>query len=134
MDTLSKDARKRVMQANKSKGTSPEMRVRKALHALGMRFRLHRKDLPGKPDLVLRRWNLCIFVHGCFWHQHPDCSLASRPKSNQDYWEPKLRRNKERDKLHQIALEKLGWDVEVIWECETRRSDALERRIREVFF
>jgi len=107
------------MRANKPANTRPEIRVRKVLHALGYRFRVHLKDLPGKPDIVLPKHNLVIFVHGCFWHQHPDCYLASKPRTRQQFWAEKFEKNRLRDKRNQLALEELGWRVEVIWECET---------------
>ena len=107
------------MRANKPANTRPEIRVRSALHAMGLRFRIHRKDLPGKPDIVLPRHNLAIFVHGCFWHQHPGCKLASRPRTRQEFWEAKFQANRLRDKRNQLALEEMGWRVEVVWECET---------------
>ena len=113
------------MQANKPANTLPEIRVRKALHALGYRFRIHRKDLPGKPDVVLPKYKLAIFVHGCFWHQHPGCHLASRPKTREDFWKAKFDANRLRDKKNQIALEENGWRVEVIWECQTKDEGKL---------
>jgi DNA mismatch endonuclease (patch repair protein) len=102
------------------------------LIALGFRFRLHRRDLPGKPDIVLPKHGLVIFVHGCFWHQHKDCRLASSPKTNQDYWDPKLQRNIERDSLHSAALREIGWRVEIVWECETRDLGKLGERLDQV--
>ena len=116
----------------RGKGTTPEMRVRKAAHAAGFRFRLHRKDLPGKPDLVFPRHRLALFVHGCFWHQHEGCRRASVPKSRGEYWGPKLRRNVERDSLNAVKLSELGWAVEYIWECETVERVALDRRLRSI--
>jgi len=113
----------------RSANTQPEIAVRRLLHALGYRFRLHRRGLPGKPDIVLPRHQLAIFVHGCFWHQHAGCRLASKPKTRQDYWTPKLAGNVHRDRLAQQALADLGWRVEVIWECDARRPDELERRV-----
>lgn len=129
---MTTEARRRNMQANRSKNTSPEIRVRKALHALGYRFRIHRKELPGKPDIVLPKHKLVIFVHGCFWHQHPGCRLASRPSSNSEYWQAKFKRNRLRDKNNQIALEQAGWIVVTIWECETRQPEILDERLREL--
>lgn len=126
------EARRRNMQANQSKNTSPEIRVRKALHALGYRFRVHRNDLPGKPDIVLPKYRLIVFVHGCFWHQHTGCKLASRPSSNTSYWKAKFDKNRLRDKRNQIALEEAGWEVAIIWECETRQSTTLNSRLREL--
>lgn len=105
----------------RGRDTKPEIRVRKALHAAGLRYRLHLADLPGKPDIVLPGRRIAIFVHGCFWHRHPDpaCKLARLPKSRLDFWVPKLKRNVERDTLNLIALRASGWRTVVIWECET---------------
>jgi DNA mismatch endonuclease (patch repair protein) len=116
----------------RSSGTSPELAVRRMLHARGFRFRLHRKDLPGRPDVVLPKYRTAIFVHGCFWHQHPECRLASKPKTRMDYWQPKLAGNVERDARNKAALELLGWRVETIWECDTRRHEALIARVDEI--
>jgi DNA mismatch endonuclease (patch repair protein) len=115
----------------RSGDTKPEITVRKLLHALGYRFRLHRRDLPGKPDIVLPRHRLAIFVHGCFWHQHPGCRLASKPKTRQDYWTPKLAGNVRRDAEAQEALAALGWRVEIIWECAARKPEQLKLRVLE---
>ncbi|MGF2688056.1 very short patch repair endonuclease [Marinobacter sp. DUT-3] len=122
---MTSENRRKIMQANKPANTRPEIRVRKALHALGYRFRIHRKDLPGKPDVVLPKYKLAIFVHGCFWHQHPGCYLASRPKTREDFWKAKFDANRLRDKKNQIALEETGWRVEVIWECQTKDEGKL---------
>lgn len=121
------------MRAIRSKDMKPEMRVRRLAHAMGYRFRLHRKDLAGKPDLVFPSRRAVIFVHGCFWHQHPDpsCKDARLPKSNLEYWKPKLERNQRRDTQNQAELEGGGWRVLVIWECETIDGDAMSRRIRD---
>jgi DNA mismatch endonuclease, patch repair protein len=105
----------------RSKGTSPEMAVRRALHAAGHRFRLHRKDLPGNPDLVLPRYRLAVFVHGCFWHWH-GCKRSRMPAANRDYWTAKIERNVQRDKVKRADLEKLGWRPWIIWECEIRHG------------
>lgn len=117
------------MAAIRSKNMKPEMRVRSLVHRMGYRFRLHRKDLPGKPDLVFGPRRKVIFVHGCYWHQHSDpaCLDGRPPKSNTAYWLPKLQRNVERDASNIEALEALGWSVMVIWECETKREDLAER-------
>lgn len=123
--------RSRIMRAVKGRDTGPEMVVRRLAHGMGFRYRLHRKDLPGKPDLVFPSRRKVIFVHGCFWHQH-DCPRGARsPKSHQEYWLPKLSRNKQRDEEHQIRLRELGWDVLVIWECKIKDRDALAARIRD---
>ncbi len=118
MDTFSPSKRSWVMGRIKSGDTSPEIRVRSFFHRLGLRFRIHRKDLPGKPDLVFPSRRLAIFVHGCFWHQCPYCSSGRLPKSNLTYWERKLRMNKERDEKTRTNLKILGWSVVVIWECQ----------------
>ena len=104
-----------------AKDTKPEMIVRRIVHGMGYRYRLHRKDLPGKPDLVFGPRRAVIFVHGCFWHQHPEpeCKIARIPKSRLEYWRPKLARNVERDLEHLNALEADGWRVMTVWECET---------------
>ena len=116
----------------RSSNTKPEIAVRRLLHARGLRFRLHRRDLPGKPDIVLPRHRLAIFVHGCFWHQHPGCRLASRPKTRTDYWMPKLFANVERDARAVSGLTDMGWRVETIWECDVRQPDKLAARIDEL--
>ena len=119
-DVFSKEERSRVMRRVKSADTKPEMRVRRWLHAQGFRFRLHRKDLPGKPDIVLRKYKTVVFVHGCFWHGHPGCKASALPASNREYWERKIGRNVERDGRNQRLLEELGWRVIVVWECKLR--------------
>lgn len=106
---------------------------RKLLHALGLRFRLHRRDLPGSPDIVLPGYRKVIFVHGCFWHRHLGCRYATTPKTRQDYWVPKFAANVERDARKQAQLEELGWHVLVVWECETKTKDALGRRLSQEF-
>ncbi len=118
------------MRAVKSANTTPELRVRKAAHALGLRFRLQRRDLPGKPDLVFVSRRIALFVHGCFWHGH-NCPRGARmPKTNRDYWSAKITRNTARDQTNIARLEDLSWHTVVIWECETRDRDALERLLR----
>ena len=107
----------------------PELAVRSLVHRLGYRFRLHRKDLPGKPDLAFGPRRKVIFVHGCFWHGH-NCKKAHIPKSNREYWGPKLRRNKSRDRQHMKALKTAGWEPLVVWECETGNYDALSVGIK----
>ncbi len=122
--------RSKVMRAVKGRDTGLEMIVRRLTHAMSYRYRLHRKDLPGKPDLVFPARRKVIFVHGCFWHQH-DCPRGARsPKLHREYWIPKLQRNKQRDAMHQARLRELGWAVLVIWECETKHRDALSARIK----
>ena len=115
----------------KGADTKPEMVVRRLVHAMGYRYRLHSRDLPGKPDIVFRRKKKVIFVHGCFWHRHPGCKLARIPKSRLDFWVPKLEGNRERDIRNQGTLERMGWRVLVIWECEIGDCGELGNRIRE---
>lgn len=116
------------MRAIRGKDTQPEIAVRSLVHRLGYRFRLHRSDLPGKPDLVFPARRKAIFVHGCFWHSHA-CKTGLVPNTNRDFWLPKLRRNKSRDKKNIEALTKLGWDSLVIWQCELKNSAAVCKRI-----
>lgn len=106
----------------KSKDTLPEIRIRKALWKMGHRYRLHSKHLPGKPDIVIAKYGIVIFVHGCFWHRHKNCIEASQPKTNSEYWETKISRNVERDKRNKKEIKKLGWKVIVIWECSIRND------------
>ena len=117
------EQRSRNMSAIKSKNTKPEIKVRKVLHSMGYRFRLHRKDLPGKPDLVLPKYKTVIFVHGCFWHRHKNCKYASTPKTRQEFWEAKFRENINRDKLNQENLSSKGWKIIIVWECEIKDKD-----------
>lgn len=121
------EQRSRTMRAVRSRDTNPELAVRRFLHATGLRYRLHDKRLPGSPDLVFPKRHTVVFVHGCFWHQHPNCPAASSPQSNIDYWSRKLSGNVERDERNRVALEALGWKVLVIWECEVRNQYALDR-------
>jgi DNA mismatch endonuclease, patch repair protein len=103
-----------------AKDTKPELALRRALHARGFRYRLHDKRLPGKPDIVLPRYKAVIFVHGCFWHRHPNCRYATTPATRPEFWAKKFRGNVERDKRNQVALTDLGWRVAVVWECDLR--------------
>jgi len=130
MDVLTPEQRRRTMAAVKSENTRPEIIVRQLLHAAGFRFRLHRKDLIGKPDIVLPRYRTIIFVHGCFWHQHLGCKRSARPSTRTGYWQSKLDRNMERDQANQAALLALGWNVIVVWECEISDASALRERLR----
>jgi len=119
------------MRRVKSKDTTPELKVRKALTALGARYRLHRKDLPGNPDIVLPGRRLALFVHGCFWHGH-DCARGARvPKQNRGYWTAKVGRNRARDAANRAKLEASGWRVETIWECQLKDAPVLEARLRK---
>jgi DNA mismatch endonuclease (patch repair protein) len=117
MDIVDSVTRSRMMGNIKSRDTQPELALRRALHARGFRFRLHRKDLPGSPDIVLPRFKVAIFVHGCFWHRHTGCKKAYVPKSNVDQWVAKFRTNVNRDALSDRALQEMGWRVIIVWEC-----------------
>ena len=130
-DTVSPKRRSEIMANIRSQGMKPEMVVRRLVHSMGYRYRLHQQNLPGKPDLVFSSRRKAIFVHGCFWHQHtvPGCKIARTPRSNTDYWLPKLSRNVERDVEHQANLRELGWEVLTIWECETKEDDHLMQKI-----
>jgi DNA mismatch endonuclease (patch repair protein) len=121
------------MRAIRSTGTTPELTVRRLAHALGYRFRLHRKDLPGRPDLAFIARHKVVFVHGCFWHQHPEesCSDARIPKSRTEYWLPKLARNAARDIKHIDDLQAMGWKVLVVWDCETKDPRRLALQLRK---
>jgi DNA mismatch endonuclease (patch repair protein) len=127
----SPEVRRRTMQAVKSKDTAPELLVRSLAHRMGYRFRLHRKDLPGKPDLVFPGRRKAIFVHGCFWHGH-DCARGARvPKENRAYWLKKISRNRERDHASMAGLTDLGWKIKVIWECELKDEKPLRHELRQ---
>ena len=131
MDTLTIAQRSERMSRIRSTNTKPEVLVRKLLHRMGHRFRIHRKDLPGKPDIVMPSRRQVIFVHGCFWHAHSRCSVANVPKTKTEFWVDKFSKNKLRDKKNRRALRNAGWKVLVIWECETKGLDNLERRLQE---
>jgi len=124
-DRISKEHRSWNMSRIKGKNTKPELLLRKLLHRAGFRFRIHAPKLPGKPDIVLPRHSTAIFVHGCFWHRHPDCSKATTPKTRTEFWQQKFRRTVERDKEKEAELRKLGWQVIVVWECEIRDNGVL---------
>jgi DNA mismatch endonuclease, patch repair protein len=128
-DMYSSKKRSEIMGRILSRNTGPEVRVRRVLHRMGCRFRLHRKDLPGKPDIVLPKWKTVILVHGCFWHGH-DCCEGHIPKSNSAYWAPKLARNRRRDIENAEKLRLLGWKRIVVWECETGSLTKLEKYLR----
>lgn len=127
MSIQNKEHRSWTMSQVKGKDTSPEIAVRRVVRELGYGYRLHAKDLPGKPDLVFRGRKKVIFVHGCFWHRHPDprCKLARLPKSNVEFWETKLTGNAERDKRNEAALENRGWNILSVWECQIKDTEAL---------
>ena len=119
----------RLMAGIKAKDTKPELIVRRLVHGMGFRYRLHRKDLPGSPDLVFPRLKKVTFVHGCFWHRHPGCRFAYTPKSNAQFWLNKLDGNSRRDELALTALAGLGWQVLIVWECELSDLPALTRKM-----
>ncbi len=116
----------------KGKNTKPELLVRSLLHFMGYRFRLHRKNLPGKPDIVLPRYKTVIFVHGCFWHQHEGCPKATVPATNREFWVKKLQSAIDRDIQNRVKLEALGWRVVTVWECETKDIQALAFRLKKI--
>ncbi len=124
------EARSNIMRAVKGRDTTPEMMVRRMVHAMGKRYRLHRDDLPGKPDLTFPRLKKIIFVHGCFWHGHECKRGARQPKENAAYWKKKIRRNKKRDAESQEALRGMGWDVLIIWECQLKEREAVGAQIK----
>ena len=130
MDKLSPERRSSNMARIRSQNTSPELSLRKVIHGLGYRFRLHRNDLPGKPDLVFPSRKKVIFVHGCFWHQHAECREGRMPGSRLEYWGPKLRHNQERDTLAQDSLKQQGWRYLVVWECELKDIAAVLKRVK----
>ena len=137
-DVLTSFQRHQCMSLIRGKNTKPEILVRKGLHARGFRFRLHNKKLPGSPDIVLPRYCVAIMINGCFWHGHKGCRYATKPKTNVEFWEAKIARNRHRDEVTNAHLEALGWHVITVWECELRgksivasRLDALAEEIRE---
>ncbi|MFC1943534.1 very short patch repair endonuclease [Chloroflexota bacterium] len=137
MDTLTPEKRSWNMSRIHSTNTKPEMLLRSVLHRIGFRFRIHRRDLPGKPDIILPKYHTVIFVHGCFWHQHPGCIEARQPKTNEKYWTVKLENNVKRDRKNRRALRKDGWRVLRFWECEIERgpthiASLIARELREV--
>ncbi|MCJ8190712.1 very short patch repair endonuclease [Sphingomicrobium aestuariivivum] len=128
-DFVSREKRANIMRGSKAKDTRPELAVRRLLHGMGYRFRLHRKDLPGKPDIAFVGRKKAVFVHGCFWHQHldPKCPISRKPSSNTEFWDQKFATNRARDERHEAALKDLGWDVLTIWECEIQQAKLGER-------
>ncbi len=132
MDRLSKEHRSWNMSRIRARNTAPELIVRSILHKMGYRFRLHRRDLPGRPDIILSRHRLAIFVHGCFWHRHPGCRYAYTPKSNTVFWRKKFEANVGRDHTAARELRKRGWRVAVIWECRIAETDTLRRRLTKL--
>lgn len=132
VDFLSPSERSERMSRIRSSNTAPEVALRRAMHALGFRFRLHSKGLPGKPDIVLPRYKTVIFVHGCFWHRHRGCKVATTPKTNTEFWVEKFDRNVVRDARTREQLERLGWRVIVVWECELRSANQVAGAVRRV--
>ena len=134
-DTISAERRSWNMSRIKARDTKPEMLLRSLLHREGFRFRLHAKNLPGKPDIVLPRYKTVIFVHGCFWHRHSECKNATMPSTRREFWEEKFNGNIRRDALNRLVLEEAGWKVFIVWECELKASasqvvEKLSRTIR----
>ena len=128
-DILTPSQRHKCMTSIRGKNTKPEILVRKGLHARGFRFRLHNKKLPGSPDIVLPKYGVAIMVNGCFWHGHKRCRYATKPKTNIEFWETKIARNRHRDEVTTAHLEALGWTAITIWECELRNSSQLDDRL-----
>lgn len=132
VDSLTQAERSERMSRVRGRDTGPEMVVRRLVHGMGYRYRLHRRDLPGMPDIVFPRRKKAIFVHGCFWHRHPDpgCKLARLPKSRLEFWAPKLEGNRRRDERNQAALRELGWGVLVVWECHIGYTEHIRNLAR----
>jgi len=128
-DIMDPKRRSDLMAGIRSRDTAPELKVRRIAHRMGLRFRLHRKDLPGRPDLVFPKHRLAVFVHGCFWHRHQGCPRASTPKTRTAFWNAKLAANVTRDVRHEASLKALGWRVLVIWECEAGHRTTVERKL-----
>lgn len=130
MDVFSREKRSQIMSRISGKNTKPELIVRSMLHSMGYRFRLHRSDLPGKPDITLPKHKKIIYVHGCFWHGHKDCKRAKQPTTNKYFWQEKLAKNIERDILNMADIKKLGWDVLIVWTCEVKDMNQLKNKLR----
>lgn len=133
MDRVSKAERSRLMRSIAQANTGPELIVRRVAHSLGLRFRLHGRGLPGRPDIVFPRHRTVIFVHGCFWHHHASCTRATIPKTNTAFWLAKFSANIARDERKRVELEAIGWRVIEVWECETKDLDALRERLASEF-
>ncbi len=132
VDKFSKETRSRIMSQIRGKDTKPEILVRSYLFSRGLRFRKNDKRYPGSPDIVLPKYKTIVFVHGCFWHLHEGCKYAKMPKSNVDYWKPKLYRNRERDACNKKELEDMGWTVITVWECELKK-DKVEQTLEDLY-
>jgi DNA mismatch endonuclease (patch repair protein) len=130
MDIYSKKKRSELMSSVRTANTKPELAVRSLLHGLGYRFRLHRKDLPGKPDIVLPKHHAVVQVNGCFWHHHKECNKSKMPESNKVFWQQKIANTVKRDKLNKRLLRQLGWRTLTVWECETFKTKVLKRRLQ----
>jgi len=130
-DIVTKSERSKIMSRIRSKNTKPEMKIRKALHKLGFRYRIHNHNLPGKPDIVLKKYRTIIQVKGCFWHGH-SCRDGHIPKSRQEYWKPKLKKNKDRDLKNEKKLKELGWNLIVLWECNCRTDDMIKKEVSRI--
>ncbi|MFH2064677.1 MAG: very short patch repair endonuclease [Pseudomonadota bacterium] len=133
MDTFSREKRSQIMSRISGKNTKPELIVRSLLHNLGYRFRLHRIDLPGKPDITLPKYKKVIFVHGCFWHGHKGCKRSRRPTTNEKFWNKKLAGNMERDKRYYRDLRAMGWQILIVWECDTKNTEKLMHKLKRLF-
>lgn len=133
VDHVTPVQRTEIMRAVRSKDTAPEVLVRRAAHSLGLRFRLHAKELPGKPDLVFKKWATVLFVNGCFWHRHPSCKKASNPKTNVQFWQDKFANNVRRDQTNYQLLEEAGWRVVVLWQCQVRTFEEAVSVLRSYF-
>lgn len=129
-DVYSAEKRSNIMSSVRSKGTAPELAVRSVLRELGIRYRLHRKDLPGSPDLVVQKQRLALFVHGCFWHHHTCAKGTNLPKQNSEFWRSKIARTVIRDRENEHALADLGWHYAIIWECQTRKRESLFKLVK----
>jgi DNA mismatch endonuclease (patch repair protein) len=133
MDTIAGDHRSWLMSRVKGSNTKPEIVVRQVAHALGLRFRLHAKDLPGRPDILFPRHRIVIFVHGCFWHRHAGCKKTTMPKTRVEFWQRKFDANIARDRLAEEQLQAAKWRVETVWECQTRSQEVLRSKLTDVF-
>jgi DNA mismatch endonuclease (patch repair protein) len=133
VDRVSKEKRSEIMRAVKNKDTTPEMTVRRLIFSMGYRYRLHPRELPGRPDMVFPKYRLALFVHGCFWHRHEGCPKTSTPKTDVKTWKAKFKRNVERDQSNLTELKELGWRTAVIWECETKTEQVLKAKLRSIF-